>query len=218
MDTPNNMMGNSYAEYMSKGYVEMTGAYRVSRDPYELLIFYPFDEIRVKDNRRIFIEHKWVRDFKEIESWFFQSSICQIALLASLHQFNKRRIYMTANFRVKEGHQKDVLDLSITEDTKELYILNFGGIMFEVTIDAEPIVDYYVAKAMASIHYDTAKQWDAEYKYKDYDMICDHLSFNRISQRIPIIKVHKNIMKENIMNMHLTMSYEHHSTITNFSK
>lgn len=205
VETPDNITGNAYADFMSKGYVEMTGAYKVNQDTNKLIIFYPFDEIRIRGNERIFIEHKWIKDLNTIEPWFFESSICQIALMASLHQLNERKIYATAKFRVKAGHDVDVLDLSIQENTKEMYVLNFGGQMFELTVTPEPIRDHFINKAIASLTYTDAKLWDIKYKYKDYEMIKEYITFKRIKRCTTITAYKKTIDKEkNFINFRMT--------------
>jgi hypothetical protein len=171
--TDNQIKGNEYAISKTSGFIEMRGTFKKDN----LILYYVFDEIRLKENIISFIEHKWVKDYSLIEDWFLNMSILQMALYCSLHQINNNKEYNTASFFVKQDN--NINKILINDNSKkEEYILYFGEKIINIDIlNPNKIVDLYIEKAKASLDYETAIEFDFKYKFKEWENLNKYLTY-----------------------------------------
>jgi hypothetical protein len=167
--------GNEIAHQKSESkYIEMRGTYKYE----DLLIHYAFDEVEINDVSALLIEHKNITSGSPVEMWYFESCILQTAVYQAFAQVNSDTMLQTATFHIKNGHAKQELDL------KNSYLnsqLRLGDKHYTVLVsDAKRLVEFYCRKAVASFEYATAKAFDAEYKFKEYNTLLDCLSFRPV--------------------------------------
>jgi len=171
--TDNQIKGNENAISKTTGFSEMRGIFKKDN----LILYYVFDEILLKDNMASFIEHKWVDEHSVVEDWYINMSILQMALYCSLHLINNDKEYNTASFHVKQGNDinKILFDHNITE---EKYLLYFGEKIISINIiNPDEIVDFYINKAKSSLTYETAIEFDFKYKFKEWENLNKYLNF-----------------------------------------
>ena len=172
--TQEQIKGNQNAEKMSTSeYIEMRGTY-VTSD--QTLIHFTFDEIQKKENKTIFIEHKYIDNEKNLEDWYIQLSILQVAFYQSLAQDINH--FITAKFLRKTHETKQLL-----VDNKRVFKLVFSNDGFKrvykiKVTNPEKILEYYLNKNKHSLlqnpaalnkDYSVAREYDAEFKGYDWD-------------------------------------------------
>lgn len=177
--------GNQNAEKVSTSeYIEMRGTYVT---PDQTLIHFAFDEIKKKENKTVFIEHKHIDNEKNLEDWYIQFSILQVAFYQSLAQDINH--YVTAKF-LRKTHE--IKQLSV--DNKRVFKLVFSNDEFKrvykiKVTDPEKIIEYYLNKNKHSLlqnptnlnkDYSIAREYDAEFKGCDWDNLKQFIKYKRI--------------------------------------
>ena len=176
--------GNENAEKVSTSeYIEMRGTYVT---PDQTLIHFTFDEIQKKENKTVFIEHKHIDDENNLEDWYIQYSILQVALYQSLAQDINH--YVTAKF-LRKTHETKQLSV----DNKRVFKLVFSNDDFKrvykiKVTNPEKIIEYYLNKNTHSLlqnptdlakDYSIARKYDAEFKGHDWDNLKQFIKHKR---------------------------------------
>jgi hypothetical protein len=156
--TPAMIKGNQMAEKKTISELkEMRGTYNIDN----LLIHYTFDEIQKKNNKIVLIEHKNIEDESDVEEWYVNYSLLQVALYRALLEINPSKEYFTAKFFRKEGFNTNYIKI---ENEKIKSILYIGDKKYKVKINsAHEIVNFYITKAKATFDYDSAIEWDVKW-------------------------------------------------------
>jgi hypothetical protein len=162
--------GQNYAKRNTiSEFVEMRGTFKAAEN---IFLHYAVDEIRVEKKVATFVEHKYIEPRSKIERWYFDISVLQVALYSALATENKSRKYVTATFHPGPKHTLDLAKHDIVS------FLDFGTNYFVVNVtDTKALVDFYVEKAKASLGYDTAGEFDAKYKFKEYAQLKKYIKF-----------------------------------------
>ena len=175
--TKGQIEGNKVAHAKSESkYMEMRGTYKMFNN---LLIHYAFDEIQIEEKSTLLIEHKNIREDRPIELWYLQSSILQTAVYQAFVRENPSKDLYTATFYVKEGNPKLHLKLNNNYLRSEL---RMGDDHYSVVAnDAKALVEFYCNKALATLNYESAKSWDAQYKHKEFHHLFSNFVYRQIS-------------------------------------
>ena len=167
--TPAQAKGNSYSEKVSVSeYLEMGGVFKYS----DIEIHFSIDEVQKKKGRIYLVEHKMVSGDYEI--WYLLNSIIQTALYGSLAQYctSLKQARWAPNFELEPR----ILDLD-----KPCYSrLNFGGTLYRVTFDATQVIRFFLTKARASKNWNTAKAFDATWKFKEWSWLEQFIHYKKI--------------------------------------
>ena len=166
--TPNIIKGTqAQAENSTSKYKEMRGAYTIEDD----CIFYCIDEVQVHGSDLLCIEHKNTRE--NYPDWEFQIAQVQACLYTALAD-NCQKL-STATFYRNLGNQSYTLE-------RENYInlipkLLFNNTMYTLESDTSELIQFYTKKARAVLtSYDTAKAWDAKFKFKEAAILSQHIT------------------------------------------
>lgn len=140
-------------------YVEMQAFYNYKSEYLKdtLSICFSVDEIRKKIRTFHLIEHKNCDERKE--EWYFESSLLQTALMASLA--NKVKLYRTAKYHCGPKHE-----LLINKPIVNL--LNFGGDYYWVKVKDTSVLNFYIRKAYCTLTWEEANLWDHSYKRREF--------------------------------------------------
>lgn len=178
------ILGNKNAEKVSTSeYIEMRGTY-VTED--QTLIHFAFDEIQKKKNKTVFIEHKHIDNEANLENWYIQFSILQVALYQSLAQDINH--YVTAKF-LRKTHETKQLSI----DNKRIFKLIFSNDDFKrvykvKVTEPNKIIAYYLNKNKHSLlqnpsnldkDYAIARSYDAEFKGHDWENLKQFIIYKR---------------------------------------
>lgn len=156
--------GNKLAEQKIKSsLIEMRGSFTFE----DYLIFYCFDEITINKNYFTLIEHK---NGTKIEDWFLEQAIVQLAFYTSLFHCNDYTLYTTASFLLKQNYEKHTIDSHNYKYKESILHINKKKYKVEI-INAEKILQFYFNKLKASKTYDSAIDFDAIYKHKEYNIL-----------------------------------------------
>lgn len=153
---------------------EMKGVYILGN----IQISYCFDEIIVMDNESVqVVEHKMIKT-GEPEEWFFQYCLIQCALYYSLFRVNPNKDYVTASFYVKQGHEKQYFTFTTKMVTPILY-MNNKRYKLKVKKPRE-FVEFYLLKAGMSLEYETSKEWDANWKFREWEHLGNYIRYKEL--------------------------------------
>ena len=113
---------------------------------------------------------------REVEEWYFESSLVQCAVYSSLLQKTNGDL-VTSKFFSDMGNPI----IKTTVDKNIDYLLRFGENTYKVTVnDADKIVDFMLKKAKATYTYNEEKTFDLCYKQKEYETLKQYFNYNRI--------------------------------------
>ena len=113
---------------------------------------------------------------REVEDWYFESSLVQCAVYSSLLQKTNGDL-VTSKFFSDMGNP--VIKTTVAKNID--YLLRFGEDTYNVTVnDADKIVDFILKKAKATYTWDEAKTFDFCYKQKEYETLKQYFNYNRI--------------------------------------
>lgn len=165
--TDGQVKGNAIALSKSRSkYIEMRGTYCYD----DMLFHYVFDEV-IDSSRLEFIEHK--STMYGTPDWYINSSILQMALYSSLVHVNDNSNLVTASFVKGDKHS-----LSIANRYKVFKVVFDNNTEYTVnSINPEKIVAFYISKAIASMSYDTAREFDLKYKRKEFEILKQYFSY-----------------------------------------
>lgn len=180
--TPEQIAGSeaSLAKALSK-LVEMRGTYAIPNNfGQTILIHYAFDEIVPNERACLFLERKNIPQGQTVELWYRNAAILQTAVYQAFAKQNEDKHLETAQYFINQGNPKLEFELGNLYLRSELHL---GDIIYGVTAtDPKALVDYYIQKAMATMNYDAAKQWDWRHKYKDFDFNHNSLTYRLLHQ------------------------------------
>lgn len=156
--------GTAYQEKVSiSEFKEMRGCYETE----EYLIFFAFDEVFVDDDNITLKEHKNTEG--KVEQWYIDSSILQTAVYHQLALMQEKKELYTAKFFQKQGYTCNHIDYN-NKTLKSILSMGEQQI-FEIMPKSAELVNHFVNKAKHTYDYDSARKWDAEHKFKDYNQL-----------------------------------------------
>jgi hypothetical protein len=173
--TPEQIHGNELAlEKSQSEYLEMRGSFKfLYNSDTEVIIHYAFDEIlldfrddnkaQVMKGSQLYIEHKNIFKSDSLNEYTVYLYIMQLAAYAAFNEMNPNRQLQTAEFFIKEGNPKMLLKAK--DPMHCFYLLRINNIKIDISIvDPELIVSFFKQKAIATLDYDRAKEWDIDWK------------------------------------------------------
>jgi hypothetical protein len=199
--TPAQVAGNELAlAKATSQFLEMRGTYKLPVNNQEVLIHYAFDEVipDFKDDNKglvmtgsfLFIEHKNITSDKPVTDWYVNNSMLQLAVYAAFNQLNPSRYLNTATFFMELGNPKQTL--FAPDPLHSFYQLQFNDTKIDIEpIDVEKMRDFYGFKALATSSYERAKEWDAKFKFKEFDYLKDCFEHSDIPWTVETTKTLK---------------------------
>jgi len=175
--TPRMVEGNEQAQLKSTSeFLEMRGTYEMKK----ILIHYTFDEIEIDESGDlVLVEHKNITEGSIIEPWYFESSILQTAVYRAFLERNPKKEYFTAKFFRRQGYKTKYLD--VTKFGERVSILYMGNIKYAVElIHSKPLVEFYKRKANATREYESAIDWDEEWKFKEFAHLEQYIDWDEL--------------------------------------
>lgn len=170
-------------------YPEMRGAFEFD----DFIIFFTWDEIVPKKDRYDFIEVKSVQD-AYFEEWYVHSSLMQVAFYAAMSEETKS--FHTAKFKINEGFERK--SIYIDESLPRIYHLKFGPHGYAKVLPNKTLLNHYIDKASVitecvhhsnegevSYAYDLAREFDAEFKHKEWSIYGDTVHYTESSLFTP---------------------------------
>lgn len=113
---------------------------------------------------------------REIEDWYFNNSIYQCAVYKALLMKSNKKL-VTSKFFVDLGNP--YVETTVNNDVS--YYLKFGNDLYLIQVNnADKIVEFIYNKAVASMDWDKAREFDANYKFKEYETLKDCFSFSKV--------------------------------------
>lgn len=101
------------------------------------------------------------------EDWYFNNSVLQCALYSSFIRLGSTML-TTSKFFLAEGNPKRSIVVKRDID----YLLLFGDKLYKVVVtNPKQIVDFFINKAKATFEYETAKVFDKQYKFKEFETL-----------------------------------------------
>lgn len=138
------------------------------------------------------IEVKTVRTDKPVESWFLNGSLLQCAVYRTLVRMVGGSM-KTAKFYANLGYP--VVETTVGPDIP--YYLMFGRDYYRVTVkDYQAISDFIVGKANATMSWDSARSFDAEWKHREFEKLNGCFEYEKINF-IPNLKKKKEVNEQN---------------------
>lgn len=161
--------------------VEMRGTYAFANNfGQKILIHYAFDEIIPNDTSCLFVEHKNIPPGSTIELWYRNGAILQTAVYQAFAKCNEDKHLETAQFFINQGYSKLEFELENRYLRSELHL---GDVVYSVTaVNFEELVNFYVRKAINTLNYDDAKQWDWKYKRKEFDYNHTNITYRNLQE------------------------------------
>ena len=168
----------AHSKAMDEKFVEMRGTYCMDYLKLRILIHYAFDEISPHDKGCLLIEHKNIPSGSTVELWYRNAAILQTGAYQAFASENPSKHLETATFYINQGNSKNEFELGTMYLHSELH---FGKLVYSVHVPkSREIVDFYKQKAIATLDYSTAKEWDAKYKREEFDAMHSNLSYRKI--------------------------------------
>ncbi len=177
--TENMIKGNESAERkIISELKEMRGTFVFDN----VLLHYTFDEIQKTKNKITLVEHKNIEEDSVVEDWYLNYSLLQVAFYHSLLILNPSKEYFTALFFRKQGFNTNYLKLE-TEKIQSILFIGTEKYLIK-PISPEIIVDFYFNKAIASMEYESAIEWDLNWKFKEYDNLKKTFSVKKLKDAL----------------------------------
>lgn len=171
--TPEQVAGiKKQANNSRSPYREMGGSYKLTNED---IIYFSWDEVilNVDSGKAKFVEHKQV--LGESESWYKNNSILQTALYGALAL--QQWEFKTSLFHILNGNPKHKIDLF---GYSRSFYLQFGKESYRVRLlKSTKLLNFLKEKALASKTYNTAIEFDKQYKHKEYQILKECFTFNR---------------------------------------
>lgn len=135
----------------------------------------------VKDNGFIEVKSLFDENGKETThyaDWYLASSLLQCAVYKSLLMSMDGNKLRTAQFRLDEGAEKREIEV----DANKPYYLKFGSVgTFEVKVkNSEAILDFLHKKIESMSDFVTAKAFDKEFRYNEFNILSQYFEYNKI--------------------------------------
>jgi hypothetical protein len=123
-----------------------------------------------------FIETKSVKDASADNTFYFNRCVFQCAIYKALLYLTKGRI-STSAFYVNLGNDKKIAVVAPEND----YLLRFGEETYKIDIDnVDVFLKFIKEKVNAISNWDSAKQFDLQYKYKEYDIFSKYITVTKM--------------------------------------
>lgn len=122
------------------------------------------------------IEVKTVRGTDSID-WYFDNSILQTAAYKALLENSNKKL-VTSKFHLEKGNP--YVETRVSEFD---YYLLFGVDLYKIEVnDSKKIVDFLIRKAKASLYWDTAREFDREFKKREFEVLKDSFSTELVNR------------------------------------
>lgn len=159
---------------------EMGGFYRVSD---RMCVMYTSG---IVCNDKI-IEVKTVANDRPLQDWYLKGSLLQCAIHKTMFRLCGGSI-STSNLFVEAGNDKH----SVVLDPEETpYYLMFGRKNYRIFVsDYDKIAAFIADKARATISWDSARMFDAQWKRKEFDRLSPAFTY----EEVPYIKNFKKVV------------------------
>lgn len=116
----------------------------------------------------------------QYEDWFLKNSMLQCALYCSFIRLGSNYL-TTSNFFLKEGNDKKSIIVNPNID----YFLQFGNKLYKINVyNPTMIVNFFLNKAIASLDYESAKQFDNLYKHNEFELLKKYFRVERCYEKI----------------------------------
>ena len=161
--------------------VEMRGTYAFATNfGQKILIHYAFDEIVPNETSCLFLEHKNITPGSTVELWYRNAAILQTAAYQAFAKANPDKHLETAFFHINNGNPKLEFELNNLYLRSELHL---GDMIYSVVaVKFQELVDFYVRKAIATLNYDDAKEWDWKYRRREFDYTHSYITYRNLQQ------------------------------------
>lgn len=168
------LKGEKFQQENSKSpYREMTSFMEVNHK--QDRIYFSVDEIIITKDTAVLQEYKSL--FFADSGNYFNTSLCQVAYYATLNFYGSKQYY-TASFEAQKTQKVHKLNI---KDLTNIYLLRFGDRCFHVELkNPEEIMKFYKNKLMASKWYQHAEIFDAEFKFKEFEVLSPFFSYSEI--------------------------------------
>ena len=124
------------------------------------------------------IEVKTVRETDGLD-WYFDNSILQTAAYKALLENSNKKL-VTSKFYFEKGNP--YVEARVSEFD---YFLLFGVDLYKIEVnDDKKIVDFLIRKAKASLYWDTARDFDREFKKREFEVLKDAFSVEIVKNEI----------------------------------
>ncbi len=159
--------------------VEMRGTYAFANNfGQEIQIHYAFDEILPNDKSCLFLEYKNIPPGSTIELWYRNSAISQVAAYQAFAKANTDKHLETALFFINQGNPKLEFELGNRYLQSQLHL---GDMIYSVVaVEFQELVNFYVRKALATLNYDQAKEWDYKYRRREFDYTHSYIAYRNL--------------------------------------
>ena len=154
---------------------EMRGCYNYKDNS----IFFCIDMVKNGE----FFEIKSVTDENGVDTldypeWYLQSSLLQCVAYKTLLLNMDGNTLVTPKFRLDAGFE----DITINVDKQAQFNLIFGNVgTFKVNVtDDAKVLKFIQDKVDALLNYTTARAFDAQYKHKEFEILRDCFTFEKI--------------------------------------
>jgi len=149
-------------------YFNMRGTYEYLHNDIQININYVLETLEVNNESALIIERKNVVD--KVELWYKQYAVIQTAAYQAFVKLNKNKVLQTASFCIDRGEPAMKFDVKNRFIRSELHLGKRE--LYNVYVpEPEKLIQYYIAKAVASLSYTTAQEWDDRHKHKDFEFL-----------------------------------------------
>lgn len=113
---------------------------------------------------------------REVEDWYFKSSLLQCAVYKSLLLKSNKKL-ITAKFFADLGNP--IVETNVNDNIH--YILYFGEDKYEINVNnPDYICEFLINKAKSTFDWNTAKLFDLKFKYKEFETLENCFSYKKI--------------------------------------
>lgn len=175
-----NAVYNKFLNAGEPAHEEMCGCYSTNKDN----IWFSIDLVAPNLG---FFEIKSILDSDGNQTtryplWYLYASLVQCAVYKALVLETKGCMLETARFKQALGAKKK----RIRAKKKLDYFLIFGNDeLYRIEVkDSKALIQYLIAKIDSLTDYNTAREFDAKYKHREFDMLKDYFVYTRVEPMI----------------------------------
>ena len=140
---------------------------------YDEVKIYISNDIVTKDK---IIEVKYLDEDRVVEEWYLNSCLLQCAVYKALTVECENKL-RTSLFHINNGNSAQ--NCIIDNDFE--YLLYFGKDKYKIDVhNSKKIIEFIRTKAKHCLTWENARFFDNQYKRKEYDILKDCFTFNKI--------------------------------------
>lgn len=173
-----NMVENfkSQIEKSKSEYIEMVGSYKVDNH----ILYFSFDEI-VKDGDKYDLVERKELNFPDPKSLYYHTSVIQVALYHSLLLNTSDHNLQTASFMLKMDYPFNKLYINGNSTTRSILVFGKKNYIIE-PLNTKGLIDFYIHKMIASLEYGTAKDFDLQFRFKEFGYLNKYIFIKKLKQ------------------------------------